>query len=61
MNGCRLDLTTPAVAPPAAVTERPAEASHFLGVHFACCDRYSRIYPNRQRTAYVGHCPRCAR
>ena len=44
--------------------ERPAksaESGQFLGVHFECCDVYSRVYPNREQTAYVGHCPRCAR
>jgi len=33
----------------------------FLGIHFLCCDVYARVYANRQQTAYVGHCPRCAK
>lgn len=36
--------------------ERP-----YLGVVFKCCKVYSRIYLNKQGTAFVGWCPRCAK
>jgi hypothetical protein len=60
-KGQHLDLTTGAesASPPAAAGA--ASGGKFLGVHFACCDVYSRVYPNRDQTAYVGHCPRCAK
>jgi hypothetical protein len=61
ISGQHLDLTSPAPPPPAAATDGIAEAMRFLGVHFACCDAYSRMYINQAKTCYVGHCPRCAR
>jgi hypothetical protein len=38
-----------------------AGARKFVGVHFTCCDAYSRVYINRDQTAYEGLCPKCAK
>lgn len=40
---------------------RDAEGRRFVGVHFNCCDVYTRVYINRARSAYVGYCPKCAK
>lgn len=32
----------------------------FLGMYFKCCRVYSRLYLNKQQTAFVGWCPKCA-
>lgn len=57
MAGENLDLWSD---PPDPAAGRSA-ARGFIGIHFACCDVYSRIYVNHDRTAYVGNCPRCSR
>jgi hypothetical protein len=45
-----------------AAPRNPRSAGHhFVGIHFVCCDVYSRIYPNRDATAYEGNCPKCAK
>jgi hypothetical protein len=32
-----------------------------VGIHFVCCDVYTRVYINRDATAYEGNCPKCAK
>ncbi len=34
---------------------------NFLGIMFNCCSVYSRIYKNKEGTAYIGRCPKCMR
>ena len=31
----------------------------YLGLKFTCCGVYSRVYVNRDGTAYEGRCPKC--
>jgi hypothetical protein len=39
----------------------PCNRRPFLGIHFACCGYYVRVYANRSNTAYEGNCPGCSR
>ena len=59
MAGEEIDLTSD--PHPLSPRSETGERRRFVGIHFACCGVYSRIYVNRQRTAYTGYCPRCAR
>jgi hypothetical protein len=68
MAGEQLDLTsdvpvsrehTRAVAPLTAGDT--ADSRRFVGVRFECCSVYTRVYVNREGSAYEGRCPRCAR
>ena len=59
MSGERLDLTdNPFARDPVADS---ATGRKFVGVHFTCCDVYTRVYVNRDETAYEGNCPKCAK
>lgn len=59
MAGENLDLSSDAFPNPEPSTERTGR--RFVGIHFACCEVYSRIYLTADQTAYQGNCPRCAR
>ncbi len=41
--------------------KKATEKRPYLGIYFRCCHIYSRIYKNREGSAYVGYCPKCMR
>lgn len=56
MAGENLDVSSEPAGQPA---DQPTGGRRFVGIHFACCDVYSRVYVNRDGTAYQGRCPKC--
>jgi len=60
MAGEHLDLTSD-IDRPRAKKATGATTRRFVGVHFVCCDVYTRIYVNREHNAYKGNCPKCGK
>ena len=61
MVGEHLDLTDDGPDFDKTGAKHSADQRRFVGVHFVCCDVYSRVYINRDETAYEGNCPKCAK
>ncbi len=60
MTEHRVDLSSD---PFASSSETPSHGvqRRFVGIHYACCDVYARVYVNQTETAYEGRCPKCLR
>jgi hypothetical protein len=59
MPGEQLDLSSEGTA--ARIPAKQLDGRRFVGVQFVCCDVYTRVYINRDATAYEGNCPRCGK
>ena len=59
MVGEHLDLSSDGASHGQKKSSEPTR--RFVGVHFICCDVYTRVYINRDATAYEGNCPKCAK
>ncbi len=44
-----------------AILDTPTKKKKFLGIMFACCNVYARIYIDNSGKSYKGRCPRCLR
>ncbi|MEX2307884.1 MAG: hypothetical protein WD738_09850 [Pirellulales bacterium] len=61
MAGERLDLTDAPLGDEPRGKMTAQAGRRFVGIHFVCCDVYTRVYVNRDETAYEGNCPKCAK
>ncbi len=59
MTGDHLDISSD--PDPGEPRGRAGGGRRFVGIRFACCDVYTRVYVNRTETAYEGCCPKCSR
>jgi hypothetical protein len=41
--------------------EQNREKRNFVGIHFKCCNVYTRVYKAKEGDRYVGFCPKCGR
>ncbi len=57
----RIDIDGIEAPDDAAPEQGDLRGRPWLGIHFECCGVYTRIYRNREGTAYCGGCPRCLR
>ena len=57
----KVELSTDASPGESDAPSSPSSPRPYVGVRFACCDVYVRIYRSPDGTAYRGHCPRCAK
>jgi hypothetical protein len=59
----KLDLSTTPKAPATPTTPREeangSSSRPYVGVHFACCGVYLRIYRSADEKHYRGRCPKC--
>jgi hypothetical protein len=59
MAGEHLDLHSD--GPGGDANKIQTSGRRFVGVQFTCCDIYTRVYINRDETAYEGNCPKCVK
>ena len=61
MAGEYLDLSSDGPTPRRERSDGGQGVRKYLGVDFACCKVYARVYVNAAGAAYEGRCPRCGK